>query len=180
MDGVEYRQHYDYAGIFAGSNGRIYRVTDSVVDNGNWYVDLQEIKRYLCGNYETVRVMRKNGTMVTVNVHALVCEAFNGKPPVRGLQIRHLNGNSRDNRIVNLAYGTPSENWRDKAVTNTATIGEKNGKAKLTDAERYQVVVMCYGEGFPQKEVAARFGITQGTVSKILKQYRDAEASSSD
>lgn len=170
MDGVEYREHYDYAGIFAGSNGKIYRVTDSVIENGKRFVDLQEIKKYLCGSYETVRVMRRNGMMVTANVHSLVCEAFNGKSHIPGLHVRHLNGNSRDNRISNLAYGTPSENWRDKTVTHTATIGEKNGNAKLTDAERLEAFSMYYDKGIPQKKIAEHFGVTQGTVSKILKQ----------
>ena len=178
MDGIEYRDLYDYAGVFAGSNGKVYRVTNSVIEKGTRFVDLAEMKTYPCGSYETVRVMRKNGTMVTANVHALICEAFHGKPPRPGLHVRHLNGNSRDNRAANLAYGTPRENWRDKMLTHTATIGEKNGNAKLTDAERLEVVSMYFDKGETQKQIADHFGVTQGAVSKIIKQR--GECSSSD
>ena len=172
MDGVVYQELYDYAGVFAGSNGKVYKVTDSVIEDGKWLVDLAEIKTYRCGNYDTVRIMRKNGTTITANVHALICEAFNGKPSIPGLHVRHLNGNSHDNRATNLAYGTPRENWRDKIVTHTATIGEKNPNAKLTDAERLEAFSLYYDKGVPQKKIAERFGVTQGAVSKILKQCR--------
>lgn len=56
------------------------------------YVDRQHVHRY---------------------VHRLVLSAFVGPCP-QGLQTRHLNGNAADNRLVNLRYGTQSENERDK------------------------------------------------------------------
>ncbi|WP_395704898.1 NUMOD4 motif-containing HNH endonuclease [Rhodococcus ruber] len=45
-------------------------------------------------------------------VHQLVLEAFVGVRP-EGHEVRHVNGNSMDNRVENLAYGTHSENVRD-------------------------------------------------------------------
>lgn len=171
MSEIEYREMYDYAGVFVDSEGRVFRVTDSVIENGQRYVDLQEIRKYLCGNYETVRIMRKDGTMVTVNVHSLICEAFHGKPPARGLHVRHLNGDSRCNRASNLAYGTPHQNWEDKIVAKTATIGEKNHNAKLTDAERLEACDL-YNKGASQRTIARRYGVTQSAVSKIIKKNR--------
>lgn len=48
----------------------------------------------------------------TQMVHRLVGEAFLGpRPP--GMVTRHLNGDSHDNRIENLTYGTQSQNARD-------------------------------------------------------------------
>lgn len=45
-------------------------------------------------------------------VHALVAEAFIGARP-DGQEVRHLNGKPADNRRMNLAYGTRSENVQD-------------------------------------------------------------------
>ena len=45
-------------------------------------------------------------------VHQLVLETFVGPRP-EGHEVRHLNGDSMDNRLENLAYGTHSENVRD-------------------------------------------------------------------
>ena len=170
---IEYKELYDYAGLFAGSDGHIYSVIDSEIIDGTRYVTLQPVREYLCGDYATVHVMRRHDCTETIqNVHALVCEAFNGRPSGRkGLHIRHLYGNSMDNRPCNLAYGTPRQNWEDKILTNTATIGEKNGRAKLTDNQRREVYDL-YAEGCSQKKIAEQFGVTQGAVSKIIKQCR--------
>lgn len=45
-------------------------------------------------------------------VHQLVMEAFVGPCPP-GMLVRHLNGHAYDNRLENLAYGTPLENAAD-------------------------------------------------------------------
>ena len=56
--------------------------------------------------------LTKNGRQKVHLVHAVVLAAFTGpKPP--GMQTRHLNGDSADNRLENLAYGTGSENQLD-------------------------------------------------------------------
>jgi len=169
---IEYMELYDYAGLFAGSDGSIYSVIDSEIIDSVRYVALRPVRQYTCGDYATVHVMRRDGRMTTQNVHTLVCEGFNGKPKNRErLQVRHLNGNSMDNRPCNLAYGTPHENWEDKIVSKTATIGEKNGRAKLTNEQRREVYDL-YAEGCSQTKIAKQFGVTQGAVSKIIKQCR--------
>ena len=170
---INYMELYDYAGLFAGSDGHIYSVVDSEIIDGVRYVTLQPVREYVCGDYATVHVMRRHDCTETIqNVHALVCEAFHGKPKGRkGLHVRHLNGNSKDNRPDNLAYGTPQENWEDKIVSNTATIGEKNGRAKLSNEQRREVYDL-YAEGCSQIKIAKQFGVTQGAVSKIIKQCR--------
>jgi hypothetical protein len=45
-------------------------------------------------------------------VHHLVARAFLGKAP-KGKEVLHNNGNKNDCRLVNLRYGTRTENMRD-------------------------------------------------------------------
>lgn len=170
---IEYRELYDYAGVFAGSDGHIYDVIESEIIDGKRFVTLRPVPEYICGNYATVRVMRKNCTETIQNVHALICAAYHDRPKNwKYLHVRHLNGRSLDNTPDNLAYGTPRENWEDKILANTATIGEKNGRAKLSDFQRRELYDK-YSEGCSQKKLAEQFGITQGAVSKIIKRCRN-------
>jgi hypothetical protein len=65
-------------------------------------------------NYEVVNIWTGHYSG-NVRVHQMVCEAFYGpKPP--GHEVRHLNGDTLDNRAINLAWGTKSENMLDKVA----------------------------------------------------------------
>lgn len=61
--------------------------------------------------YVDVNLSQGNSTR-TFTVHCLVMLAFVGERP-DGYEIRHLNGEPTDNRLVNLAYGTATENRID-------------------------------------------------------------------
>lgn len=56
--------------------------------------------------------LSKNGVSKTRRVHHLVAEAFIGPRP-EGLETRHLDDNSGNNQVSNLAYGTTAENRQD-------------------------------------------------------------------
>jgi hypothetical protein len=72
-----------------------------------------------------------NGKQKTFNVHALVAQAFHGKP-ARKMQVRHLDGNKENNTSANLCYGTKSQNERDKLAHGTSNHGERSVTARLT------------------------------------------------
>ncbi len=59
-------------------------------------------------------------------VHRLVLETYVGPCPA-GMQCRHLNGDHQDNRLVNLKWGTRSENMQD-AVRHGTHAGLRQGK----------------------------------------------------
>lgn len=61
-----------------------------------------------------------NATEVKRYVHELVLEAFDKPRPEGHYQVRHLNGNPHDNRLTNLAWGTPAENAQDKIGHGTS------------------------------------------------------------
>lgn len=59
-----------------------------------------------------------NGRPKRRRVHVLVAAAFIG-PRLEGQEVRHLDGNGLNPALSNLAYGTRSENSRDKRAHGT-------------------------------------------------------------
>lgn len=69
-----------------------------------------------------------------VALHRLVCAAFHGPAPADKPLVRHLDGNPSNNRSDNLAWGDYRENQLD-AIRHGMGGGERNARAKLTDAQ---------------------------------------------
>src|SRR5689334_22814272 len=79
------------------------------------------LKFATCGHkqkYYAVKLYRDN-VGKSHRVHRLVLEAFVGPMP-EGLEVRHLDGDSFNNRLDNLAYGTHAENMEDQKRHGTA------------------------------------------------------------
>lgn len=69
------------------------------------------------GRYANFCVYVGPGKRRNYAVHVLVCEAFHGPKPEWATCVRHLNDEKRDNRAVNLAWGTGADNMQD-AIRN--------------------------------------------------------------
>jgi len=67
----------------------------------------------------------------SVFAHVVVLEAFDGSRP-EGYQASHLNGDRCDNRIANLAWETPVQNNRRKALHGTQPAGDKHPCSRKT------------------------------------------------
>ena len=87
------------------SLGRVARVDDRYIDGR-----VRKLRTNRHG-YIDVRLSQDNA-FKTHTVHKLVMLAFVGPRP-DGAEIRHLNGDGTDNRLVNLTYGSVSENRID-------------------------------------------------------------------
>jgi len=98
-----------------------------------------------------------NGT--TRTVHRLVLEAFVGKCP-KGMECRHLDGNSLNNNINNLCWGTRSENQRDSVKHGT------HGGIKLTK-NIVNKIRERLSNGELQRIIAKDYNISQSEVSLI-------------
>ena len=120
-------------------------------------------------NKETGRVLRPGrqssghvsvvlGRGNTRTVHSLVAEAFCG-PRRPGFEVRHLDGDPSNNRLTNLAWGTRGENNRDKKYH----AGQKN-RMTLQAARAAKADLLA---GFPQRAVAAKFGISKSAAYAI-------------
>jgi hypothetical protein len=70
------------------------------------------------GPYPVVGLYRGGKRVESRTVHSIVAEAFLGPCPP-GLEVRHLDGDSRNARADNLEYGTRGENMLDRVRHGT-------------------------------------------------------------
>lgn len=98
-------------------------------------------------------------------VHRLVLEAFDGPPPP-DTECRHLNGDSSDNRIENLKWGTSEENTRDMLEHGRAGLGSQAGRSKLTDDEVLKIMALVRA-GESCSRVARQFNVTAANIAAI-------------
>lgn len=124
--------------------------------------------------YYYVTLSRRGEKVRLRQVHALVLEAFVGPRP-DGMECRHLNGNPEDNRLINLAWGTGSENTSDAIEHGTATIGERNAMAKLTQAQA-DSIRRRINDGETGASLSEEFGVSDATISRIKNGARYTDA----
>jgi hypothetical protein len=99
-------------------------------------------------------------------LHLLIATAFHGPCPP-GMQCRHMDGNKLNSRADNLAWGTPSENNRDKIAHGTDPVGERHGCAKMTD-EKVREIRKLRSQGLRLKQIGEMFGVRESTISLIV------------
>lgn len=99
----------------------------------------------------------------------VVCERAYGTPPTPKHQAAHSCGNGHHGCVNkrHLSWKTPSENAADKIVHGTTTRGERSALAKLNSGQVAEIRSLI--GRVPQRQIAARFGIDQSTVSDIKR-----------
>jgi hypothetical protein len=102
-------------------------------------------------------------------VHRLVLEAFVGPCPP-GMLTRHLNNIRLDNRLENLAWGTPQQNMLDKAVHGTMARGEAGGNSVLRD-EQVMEIRRRRAAGERGTDLAREFGVDPSTVCQLILRH---------
>jgi hypothetical protein len=111
--------------------------------------------------YQQIKLGRSRQT----KVHILALEAFVGPRP-DGMVCRHLDGNGLNNRISNLRWGTPEENYADRHLHGTDNTGSRNGRAKV-DERAVAAIRKRLAAGDKQSDVAKDFGVSRGVVAHI-------------
>lgn len=170
IDGVLLKQipespNDDY---MAGEDGRIYSRTRYAGFGRKDRVDWYPLKGHTTGKgYLSISMCHQN-RKVTKHVHRLVCSAFHGPPPSKSSVTRHMNGDPSDNTPDNLAWGNQTENWKDRRVHGTASVGEKHWNSTMTDAQRRHLQWAIKAGLCSQRHAARVLGISQSTVSAIV------------
>lgn len=105
---------------------------------------------------------KEGGTQIA---HRVVMEQVHG-PIDRALDVMHLCNNPPCCNPAHLSIGTRIENQAYMVESGRACTGERNGMSRLT-AENVAEIRSLRGAGWKQRELAARFGVAQSTISKI-------------
>lgn len=78
----------------------------------------------ICGFGQKRKSGIKRSRGGTIKVHQVVLEAFVSPRP-EGMVCRHLDGNSLNNNLFNLKWGTPTENMQDMVKHGRSRKGNK-------------------------------------------------------
>ena len=85
--------------------------------------------------------------------------------------MNHINGCKTDTSVCNLEWATASENMShahsNRLRPKVNTKGEKNGFAKLTQAQVRQIRVLLAKSSLTQKTIGSQFNVSLSTVKDI-------------
>lgn len=104
-----------------------------------------------------------------IGVHRVLCEAVNGPPPTPEHEAAHSCGNGHLRCVTkrHLSWKTRAENAADRLIHGTHSAGEKNGNARLTEAQVREILAIRGTTS--QASIARRYGVTPQTIYEIYK-----------
>jgi hypothetical protein len=154
----------DFEGIYEVSTlGRIRSLDRPQRVRGNG-ISLQKgqiLKQWKQGNYMYCD-LRKPGIKQKARIHVVVLETFVCLRP-DGMIACHNNGDSTDNRLYNLRWGTHEDNAKDKILHGTHQYGESCPRSKLTEAQAIAILESPN----THSAIAKEFGVCRSTVTAI-------------
>lgn len=117
--------------------------------------------------YPCVQLWKGNARYQTATIHRLVAEAFVPNPNSLP-EVNHKDGNKLNFDSENLEWMTRFDNQRHmmKLHLRREARGEDHGNAKLTE-EQVKEILTLDGK-MNQRDIAAKFGISQYVISKIM------------
>lgn len=152
----------------AGSDGNVYSRTRYKGFGRKEYTDWYPLKPIKSNKGYLTISMSHNGKKTTRLLHRLICSAFHGEPKPKSLQVRHRDGNRENNRPENLLWGTQAENWDDRRLHGTASVGEKHWNSKFTDEERGHIRWAIEKGLCSQRHAARVLGVSQYAIYNIV------------
>ena len=102
-----------------------------------------------------------------LRAHRAAWELANGPIP-DGLFVLHACDNPPCCNTAHLFLGTKADNNADMYSKGRAALGSRNGHAKLTESNVREIRALL-ASGLLQREIAERFGVTQTTISPLLR-----------
>lgn len=120
--------------------------------------------------YINVHFRGPGGANLNEKAHRLVYEVVHGEITDPALEINHVNGDKKDNRIVNLELVTSSENQRHAFAIGLQLPlrGTAHPRAKLSEDQAAEIYLLRDSER-SANSVARDYGVTAGAVLHIWR-----------
>lgn len=104
-----------------------------------------------------------------VYVHRAVLELFGPPAPRPGALVRHGPDHDKaNNRLDNLSWGTYADNGKDMKTQGRSTVGEKHGRARLTDAQVQEGLRLHVENQWTTEQLGEHLGLDQGNAAHIV------------
>jgi hypothetical protein len=166
----EWRPIYGFTGYYEVSSWGRVRSVDRIVAGSCYGVISHRKGVVLAGGgnnagYRQVGLFKKNkGKLILV--HRLVLKAFYGKCP-KGKESRHLDGDSANNRVDNLVWGTRAENIADRWKHQGGVFCLAPNNKKLTP-RIVRFIRKRHDEGVSLDYLARKFKVSYPTVWSVF------------
>jgi hypothetical protein len=163
---VLYRAIPGFPGYLAGTDGSVWTEWSrgcNSVRTGFWVRMKPSPNRFGYGRVN----LRADGNSTLIIVSNVIARTFLGSPVV-GDRVLHRDGNTANDTMINLRWGTAKDNSADSIEHGTWMHGTKNSKAKLDD-DKIREIRRRVGQGERRATVAECFGLNVSTVGDIVR-----------
>lgn len=151
----------------AGSDGHIYCYSDARV-NAKRPRPFRVSEAIGSNGYPFVAIIERDRKR-TMAVHGLVCSAFHGVKANALHEVRHLDGDRKNNLSDNLSWGSAAENEADKRRHGRAAIGSAHGGAVLNE-EAVRILRAAIPSGLWNPTDAAKvFGVEPSAIRDAVR-----------
>lgn len=147
----KYNLIYDY---YVRDNGTIYSAKSNKVLSSQLDKD----------GYEKVQMMSDDGKRHRYSVHRLILENFNPIEGMENLQVNHIDGDKRNNKLENLEWVTCQENI-NHAIDNDLR-AKINGSSKLTIEQVKEIFIRSHN-GETNINLGREFNIHPDQIGRI-------------
>lgn len=167
---IRYEDIPGYPGYRVGSDGTVWS-KHSRFGHGSreeWRPLKQTLKSngYFVVGLRKESEQRMRGKVDVLYVHRLVLRIFVGPCP-KGMEVLHGDGDSKNNRIENLRYGTRQENVDDCLRHGTRPKGSRSGSSRLHE-EDIPIIRKLHRRGFTMKKIANFYEVGDETIRAII------------
>jgi len=177
----EWRPIAGYKGLYEVSNlGRVKSLDRVLQDKKGLFKKFKgkilknTTKKNPYGIYMVVRLSRNGEDHASRYVSHLVLETFKGPRP-SGMECCHCDGNSLNNRIDNLRWGTPKENTSDKYKHGTMLWGSRNHQSQLTEQQVLEIRAKYVRHSKTKsnsRQLADEYKVGVQAIGKIIRRER--------